>query len=89
METCTDCGDRATCEYDWGTGLRRGCAAHDPLRWPYSATMARLPSYYRTIWAFPVLATTGHLGIGGGWQHQNIAATPPSAMTCTAGTGLT
>jgi hypothetical protein len=29
---CTDCGATATCLYDWGDGLRRGCAAHDPLR---------------------------------------------------------
>lgn len=59
-ETCTDCGAQATCEYD--LGMRRGCAAHDPLR-PHFAGMARVPSYYRTIPQFPVLATTGHLGI--------------------------
>lgn len=61
---CSDCGTPATCQYDWGTGVRYGCAAHDPLRFPYGAIMARLPSYYCSLPPrFPVLATTGHLGI--------------------------
>jgi hypothetical protein len=59
----------------------------------------RVPGFYQSIPPFPVLATTGHLGIAGGWQYQNTASTPPeavtygitpsSAITCTAGTGLT
>jgi len=59
-DTCSDCPERAVCEYDWGLGLRRGCAAHDPLRPAFGAT-ARVPSYYRTI-AFPP-AMTSTVGI--------------------------
>jgi hypothetical protein len=65
-ETCTDCGATATCEYDWGAARRYGCANHDPLR-PLVATTAQVPWFYRTIPQFPVLATTGHLGIAGGY----------------------
>jgi hypothetical protein len=56
-ETCADCGERATCEYDWGMGPQKACASHDPLRWPYGATMVRLPSYYRSLPLFPVGVT--------------------------------
>jgi|HubBroStandDraft_6_1064221.scaffolds.fasta_scaffold366499_3 hypothetical protein len=94
METCTDCGAPATCRYDRGTGERLGCVTHDPMHWPYFA-MVRVPSFYQSIPQFPVLATTGHLGIDWGWQHGNtgitphptIGITPPERMTVTAGTG--
>jgi hypothetical protein len=87
---CTDCGAKATCQYDWGAGMRYGCAAHDPLRWPYGATMARVPQFYQSLPQFPVLATTGHLGIGWGGEHlQNVGITPPDAIGCTAGSGRT
>jgi hypothetical protein len=64
VETCTDCGERATCEYDWGAARRYGCAAHDPLRAPGAAS-ANVPPYYRTLPPFAVTATTGHLGVAG------------------------
>jgi hypothetical protein len=62
VETCTDCRERATCEYDYGTGLQRGCAAHDPMR-PLIAATVTVPSYYRTLLPWPTQATTGHLGV--------------------------
>jgi hypothetical protein len=82
-ETCTDCGAPATCRYDYGTGMRYGCAGHDPLRWPYGATMARVPPFYQSL-PFQTLATTGHLGVAWPWQ-QNTGITPPQAITVTAG----
>ena len=57
METCTDCGARATCRYDYGTGLRYGCAAHDPLR-PFIAATVRVPPFYQSL-PFFTLATAG------------------------------
>ena len=84
--TCTDCGAQATCRYDWGTGERYGCAAHDPLR-PAITVPVRVPGFYQSIPQFPVLATTGHLGIGGGWHLQNTGITPAGAAT--AGNGWT
>jgi len=66
METCTDCGATpVTCKYDWGTGVRYGCAAHDPLRPSITATV-HVPGFYQSLPQFPVLAITGHLGIAGG-----------------------
>ena len=62
METCTDCGAPATCKYDYGTGMRYACANHDPLR-PFIAATVRMPAFYQSLPPFPVLATTGHLGI--------------------------
>jgi hypothetical protein len=80
-ETCTDCGAPATCRYDWGAGMRYGCAGHDPLRWPFGATMARVPPYYCSLPFFPVLATTGHLSAAGYWlPPQTVGMTPPERM---------
>jgi hypothetical protein len=62
VDTCTDCGERATCEYDRGTGRRYGCAAHDPMR-PLTAATVSVPPYYRTLPPFAVTVTTGHLGV--------------------------
>jgi len=73
---CSGCGEKAVCEYDWGTGLRYGCAAHDPLR-PPSGAMARVPPWYRTI-AFPV-AMTSTVGI-----NPVPAVTYPSFSSVTA-----
>ena len=59
--TCTDCGAPATCRYDLGTGERYGCAGHDPVRSGLTVTLRVLS--YQSIPQFPVLATTGHLGV--------------------------
>jgi hypothetical protein len=72
--TCTDCGAKATCQYDYGTGQRYACAAHDPLRPLISATV-RVPGFYQSLPQFPVLATTGHLGVA------------PPACTCPSAWG--
>ena len=85
---CTDCGAKATCKYDYGTGMRYGCAAHDPLRPAIAATVS-VPRFYQSLPQFPVLATTGHLGVGGGWHLQNVGITPPERVTVTAGPGWT
>lgn len=61
--TCSDCGAAAACEYDYGTGLRRACAAHDPLR-PLLAAAARVPQFYRTLALFPVTIDFGNVGTG-------------------------
>ena len=53
METCTDCGAPATCEYDYGTGLRKACASHDPLRPGLTATV-HAPPFYQSLPPFPV-----------------------------------
>lgn len=83
-ETCTDCGAPATCKYDYGTGMRHACAGHDPLRSFISAAV-RVPAFYQSLAPWPVQATTGHLGIVGGWQHQNIGVTPGEAISFTVG----
>ena len=57
METCTDCGAPATCEYDYGTGLRKACASHDPLRPSLTATV-HAPPFYQSLPPFPVSVTT-------------------------------
>jgi hypothetical protein len=54
--TCTDCGARATCRYDWGAGMRHACAAHDPLRPGLTATV-RVPPFYQSLPRFPVTVT--------------------------------
>ena len=55
---CTDCGAPATCCYDWGTGMRYGCAAHDPLR-PLIAVAVRVPPYYCSLPPFQTQVTAG------------------------------
>jgi hypothetical protein len=55
---CTDCGVPATCRYDWGTGERYGCAAHDPPR-PLIAATVRVPPSYQSLPQFPVSVTSG------------------------------
>lgn len=67
METCSDCPDTATCEYDLGTGRRLACGNHDPFRMPLAVATGTVGWYYRSLPKFPVLATTGHLGIAGGY----------------------
>ena len=56
---CTDCGAPATCRYDYGTGLRYACPAHDPLR-PGLTASVRVPPFYQSLPLFPVTVTSGH-----------------------------
>ena len=90
-ETCTEsgCAAPATCEYDWGAGLRRACAGHDPLRSPYGL-MVRVPMYYRTT-GFPVAAAGGWLPAYDAYRSHyggNRSITvPPAGLTMTVRTG--
>ena len=90
METCTDCGAPATCEYDYGTGLRKACASHDPLN-PLIAATARVPPFYQTIPRFPVPVThgPGYLTpqFPGYWQPGQVGISP--GCTCGAWNSVT
>jgi hypothetical protein len=57
-ETCTDCGARAICRYDYGAGMRYACAAHDPLR-PLIAATVHVPPFYQSLPWFPLSVTSG------------------------------
>ena len=86
MDTCTDCGAPATCEYDYGTGPRKACAGHDPLR-PLIAATVRVPSYYRTL-DFPIASTvtvpwdSGYVNPGSGWVNPGSVTIMPGCA-CT------
>lgn len=67
-ETCTDCGAQATCQFDIGAGMKFACADHDPMRPPFGVSF-RSNYYYRSLPVFPVLATTGHLGVRLPWAN--------------------
>ena len=70
---CTDCGAPAACRYDWGTGMRYACAAHDPLR-PGLTASVRVPPFYQTVSPFPLSVSSGM----GSWPPQR----PAPVCTC-------
>lgn len=48
METCGQCGARATCAYSWGLAEQYACASHDPTQ-VRGGFAVRGPLTYRTI----------------------------------------
>lgn len=83
-EACTGCGAPATCRYDWGTGMRHACAAHDPLRPGLTATV-HVPPFYQSLPLFPVMIDFGNVGMTPAWRMTgNCTCTQygPSTAVC-------
>lgn len=82
--TCSECGNKATCEYDFGMGQKLACADHDPFRWPGMTACATTTAYwYRSILDLTTTSVS-HLG----WQAMlNAQQQALNTITWTGVTG--